>query len=778
MESKDHLSHSECCPSSQCGGTNRRDFLKLVGLGGLAASGLPVMGGPFTAADFEKLVPADKKLSPEWLRSLFARGARVLYRGKDLEKIGMPIGGICSGQVYLGGDGRLWHWDIFNQPIGTGAEHYASPMAATAPLDQGFALKVTAQEKSEVRPLDRTGFASVSFCGEYPIGQVNYLDPAVPLSISLQAFSPFIPLNVEDSALPATILQFTLKNTGTVPVRAELAGWLENVVLRQSNSFFAGHRCNHIKRAPQGTCLECRVEPPPRAEGGERPAVVFADFEGETYGDWKVEGEAFGTKPARGALGADQRLSGFLGKGLVNSYPASDQPRGKLTSPAFTIEQAFISFLIGGGQHPGETCINLVLDGKVVRTSTGKNTDTMTWDNWDVHDLKGKKAHIEIVDNHSGGWGHIDIDQIEFRDRPRSPGGNFQQQPDFGTMALYLLGSVDEANASVPADKLPASALAGATMVAPESAKVALSDKLVGALSRGLTLQPGQQGQITFIVAWHFPNLSLGPQRQGRHYAKRFASATAVAEYVANHLDRLGAQTRLWHDTWYDSTLPYWFLDRTMANTSILATSTCHWFADGRFYGWEGVGCCDGTCTHVWHYAHAVAHLFPQLERDLRERTDFGLAFQPDSGVIRFRGEGAGLAIDGQSGCILRSYREHRMSADERLPGADLAEDQESDGMPHPPGRQWRRHHRRRTAQHAGHRLVRTGGLAERIVPGRPAGQRGDGPRSGRRNLCRSRSRHLRAGTEEPGQPALRWRVFHQQARSQASSGDQLGQRL
>ena len=52
------------------------------------------------------------------------------------------------------------------------------------------------------------------------------------------------------------------------------------------------------------------------------------------------------------------------------------------------------------------------------------------------------------------------------------------------------------------------------------------------------------------------------------------------------------------------------------------------------------------------------------LERDLRERTDFGLAFQPDSGVIRFRGEGAGLAIDGQSGCILRSYREHRMSAD------------------------------------------------------------------------------------------------------------------
>ncbi len=129
----------------------------------------------------------------------------------------------------------------------------------------------------------------------------------------------------------------------------------------------------------------------------------------------------------------------------------------------------------------------------------------------------------------------------------------------------------------------------------------------------------------------------------------------------------LHQQTRLWRDTWYDSTLPYWFLDRTMLNTSILASSTCHRFASGRFYGWEGVGCCAGTCTHVWQYAQAVARLFPALERDLRERTDFGLAFDAATGIIRFRAEGAGLAIDGQSGCILRSYREHQMSPDDKF---------------------------------------------------------------------------------------------------------------
>ena len=184
-------------------------------------------------------------------------------------------------------------------------------------------------------------------------------------------------------------------------------------------------------------------------------------------------------------------------------------------------------------------------------------------------------------------------------------------------------------------------------------------------LARSMTLEAGQEASATFVIAWHFPRLQL--KDGGRYYATRFASAAAVARHVAANFASLHAQTRLWHDTWYDSTLPYWFLDRTMLNTSILATSTAHRFANGRFYGWEGVGCCDGTCTHVWHYAHAVARLFPELERDLRKRTDFGTAQDPHSGMIQHRGEGAGLAVDGQAGCILRAYREHQMSSDGAL---------------------------------------------------------------------------------------------------------------
>ena len=656
-----------CSTPGCCGGISSREALKAAAAGAVAAVSqrARAMAGPFVREDFAKLVPVDKKLSAEWVRSLLERGKPEVYRGDELKLIGMPIGGICTGQLYLGGDGRLWHWDIFNRHVGTGAEHYAKPMVPASPLEQGFAIRIAASGKSAVRTLDREGFADVSFRGEYPIGRVEYRDAQSPVSVSLEAFSPFVPLDAETSSLPATVLRFTVNNVGAEKVECELAGWLENAICLHSGPNWTGIRTNRIARREKLTVLECSAAG--SAAGQERPPIVFADFEGPTYGDWKAEGEAFGKAPAKGAMGNDQRLSGQIGQGLVNTYLAADRFIGKLTSPQLTIERPYISFLIGGGDHPRETCINLIIDGKVVRTQTGKNTDAMAWANWSVADLAGKKAHLEIIDSHTGGWGHIDIDRIEFRDRPRGSAEKLDLENDFGTMTLALLDG-DETDLGTPL--VPAGAVAQAIFPLPPGeteASVPLAKKIIGALRRKMVLEPRASAVATFVLTWHFPNHKLGPVQgsAGRHYAARFPSAPAVAEHLAKNIDALAAQTRLWRDTWYDSTLPYWFLDRTFINTSILASSTCHWFADGRFYGWEGVGCCPGTCTHVWHYAHAVARLFPQLERDLRERTDFGLAFDAATGIIRFRGEGAGLAVDGQAGCVLRSYREHTMSADD-----------------------------------------------------------------------------------------------------------------
>src|SRR6476646_2695644 len=152
------------------------------------------------------------------------------------------------------------------------------------------------------------------------------------------------------------------------------------------------------------------------ALAADRADVLIADFEGKDYGDWKTTGEAFGPGPARGTLPNQMPVTGFLGKGLVNSYFGGDASTGTLTSPEFTIDRKFINFLVGGGKHPG-TRIDLLVGGKAVRTATGPNdkpggSEHLDWHTWDVAEFTGKKAVIRIVDEETGGWGHINVDHI------------------------------------------------------------------------------------------------------------------------------------------------------------------------------------------------------------------------------------------------------------------------------------------------------------------------------------------------------------------------------
>lgn len=147
--------------------------------------------------------------------------------------------------------------------------------------------------------------------------------------------------------------------------------------------------------------------------------VLLADFEGKDYGGWKIEGEAFETKPAAGTLKGQQKVSGFKGKGLVNTFLAFDEPQGTLTSPKFKITHPYLTFLIGGGKHPGKTGMELLVDGKAVRTATGLDEEYLRWSSWSIKDLIGKEAQLRIFDYHSGGYGHINIDHISLSERPR-----------------------------------------------------------------------------------------------------------------------------------------------------------------------------------------------------------------------------------------------------------------------------------------------------------------------------------------------------------------------
>jgi non-lysosomal glucosylceramidase len=516
----------------------RRNFLKLssAAMMGMAFSRMPVMAGPFAAADWNSYVPADKMLRPEWVKSLFARGEPTEYaksRG-ELRFIGMPVGGICCGTMYLSGDGRLWCWDIFNQnregilnPEVTwgetglwfgdannsgkkiGARNGANYVRPRTPdespaIAQGFALRLKYTGKTETRKLDAGSWAEVIFTGQYPVGTVNYTDPAAPVAVKLEAFSPFIPLNADDSGLPATIFQFTLTNTSGQNVETDIAGWLQNATAFYSARPDSGSRVNSVRSGKNSTLVAMRFQ----------------------------------------------------------------------TAPGTEIEKA----------------------------------------------------------------------------------------GDFGTLALAFCGTTSTVSAAAANED-------GAVFTTGEvEATARPEEKLTGSIATALSLAPGETKVVSFVIAWHFPKnaLKLEDARSGNYYAKQFSDATAVAEYIAADFSRLAGTTRLWRDTWADSTLPHWFLERTFANTSTLATTTCHRFGTGRFWAWEGVGCCPGTCTHVWHYAQAMARIFPELERDVRERVDLGIGFNAQDGEIGFRAEfDRRAAVDGQAGRILGVWREHQMSADD-----------------------------------------------------------------------------------------------------------------
>jgi hypothetical protein len=212
-----------------------------------------------------------------------------------------------------------------------------------------------------------------------------------------------------------------------------------------------------------------------------------------------------------------------------------------------------------------------------------------------------------------------------------------------------------------------------------EMAEKAIPGKLVGAVGRRWTLKPGEERKAAFVISWHFPSVEYTlPSLTGswnairdfatlkRYYAKRFRDASEVAVYLGKDFARLSGETKRWRDTWYDSTLPHWLLDRTLINISTLATTTCHRFDNGRYWSWEGVYSCTGNCTHVWHYAQAIARIFPEIERDQRERVDYGIGFNPNTGTIGNRAEyDLNSATDGHAGTILRTLREHQMSPDD-----------------------------------------------------------------------------------------------------------------
>jgi len=480
----------------------------------------------------------------------------------------MPMGGVGAGQISLAGDGSLRQWQIFNQVnhlafvpnsffaiwAAAGNEAPVSRVLQTNVFyDDAFESAASVSDHiipEEARQLLKRlpSVRDIRYIGEYPIAYLTYIEPNLPLEISLEALSPFIPLDSKDSGLPAILFIFTVRNLSGSPVKTTLVATTQNAVGWDGISPIVGVELPHY--------------------GTNRNSLL--------------------------------KLSGLTGIYLSNDSVPSDSPAwGDMT----------------------------------LSTTSEEAASLIAWDNLETFWLLFSKS------------------------------GN--------------LGKTRHTVASSETRTWNC------------------------ALAVPIELKPGETREVTYILTWFFPNRMVNwSQRRlgvsdtkskfwlGNMYNNWFESSFAVAEYVRENMQRLIGETRLFHETFYDSTLPYWLLDCVTSQASVIRSPTCFWTEDGRFYGFEGCrgastgsseqicGCCPLNCTHVWNYEQSLAKLFPDLERSMR-LTDLETQLSPRGGIPhrtilplylpRWYSEDVEsevYAADGHMGTILKTYREYRQSGD------------------------------------------------------------------------------------------------------------------
>ena len=709
-------------PASPANPLNRRDFIQTAvaagGAGWIAAAPALAQAAPALAqaappppdpqaraqmAETARQGTREDNGKPAKYARPLARPYNAPYAGANLNRVAFPIGGIGAGMYCLEGTGAISHMSVrnrlefFNEPptfaavCVKGVTKVARVLEGPVPDWKIFGVPNSGNgSPGSTYGLPR--FREAAFLARFPFATVELRDDDVPLQVTITGWSPFIPADTENSSLPVGALEYTFTNPSKAPVEAvfsfntknfmaasggkdsieafpggfelrmtggapenegSFAVFVDDPAVIVDHSWFRGGWWDAMTLAWRNVAQALPVVNPPMPGPcpGASLALPFTVAPGQTktirlMTAWYVPktnqrqgtdpSNAFKNGPAHGEAPGQSPVSGFLGKGLVNTYTkGGDGATGTLTSAEFTLKNHYIHFLIAGGTDPEKTALQLLVDGKVVRKAAGQQTETLDWVSWSVKQWKGKQVQLRIVDTETNGWGHICVDQIIASSKPLAKlrTGKDQALVSSGYVLLADFEGADFKNWK------------GDTCADPTACAGA---------------QCGAQTEVEpqFHVPW---------------YAARFDGLPAVADYWRQHYTDLRAKSVLFRDTFYDSTLPPEVIEAVAANLTILKTPTVLRQADGRIWCYEGCGdnygCCHGSCTHVWNYAQAIAHLFPSLERSLRQ-TEFEESFFPD-GRQAFRsnlptrpGGIGGEASDGQLGGIMKMYREWRVSGD------------------------------------------------------------------------------------------------------------------
>ena len=649
------------------------------------------------------------------------------YTGEHLNRIAFPIGGIGTGMFCIEGTGAITSLSVhhgmqfFNEPCSFAAVCVLGDQPANnktrlleGPLpDWKYFGRPGSGSGSGGTTYGLPRFKECTFNCRFPFAIIDLKDKSLPIDVQLLAWSPFTPPDADSSGLPVGSIEYKFMNRSATAQNLIFSFNTKNFMQGRSptirafeNGFALFDESNEGTSAETGGGFAFYVEgvgkdnvkpivdhcwfrggwwdaftiawdnvekgriinnpPVEKNAPGATLAVPFDLKPGESktlrlLTAWYVPtsklsignapassiGSAF-TKPAAGAGTGQQPVEGFLGKKLINTFnPGGDGRTGTLTSPAITLAKKNIHFLIGGGLGP-DCAIQLVIDGVAVRTASGRNEEKLVWDSWNVAEFTGKEANIRIIDHATGGWGHINVDHIVMSDEPiadlRTGKGN-EITADPGRISLIADFEGDSfGDWGVEEFKQPTPA----TAVCPPG---------------GACCAPGDVCCPEPVPSNYVP-----------WYARKYKSLREVADTWSERYDELKKRSEKFTNAFYDSTLPPEVLEAVAANLTILKTPTVLRQHDGRLWCWEGCsdggGCCAGSCTHVWNYAQAICHLFPSLERSLRQSEYFEGSREEGRQAFRVNlpitpGGVAWDAADGQLGGIMKACREWKVLGDD-----------------------------------------------------------------------------------------------------------------
>src|SRR5213594_767840 len=223
--------------------TGRRGFIQTIAAG----AGLAGSSSQTALAQAE----ASTTAAPSGIRVAYPR----TFSGRQLAMLGFPLGGVGAGSISLG-RGQLRDWEIYNRPDKGRSPEYAfasiwAQSSGSKPVARVLEARLIPPYASAggLGPANAPGLSrleSATFTGEFPMARIVFRDSLMPVRVSLEAFTPFIPLDPEASGLPVAILRYRVRNPGARKATVSIAFSLENPVGPQRSGGAGDGRMNEF----------------------------------------------------------------------------------------------------------------------------------------------------------------------------------------------------------------------------------------------------------------------------------------------------------------------------------------------------------------------------------------------------------------------------------------------------------------------------------------------------------------------------------------------------